>query len=78
MRSKNKSDAERCLKWKNLYLKKSDQYYHIISTLEDQLHTLETSEVTKSTMKILNQVNLAKEQVKQDLEEVENTFEKLA
>ena len=63
MRNKNKSDAERCLQRKKLYLKKADQYYHMITTLEDQLHTLETTEVTKNTIKILNQVNTAKEKV---------------
>jgi len=73
------------LKRSKLYQSKSDQYFNMVSTLniklkllEEQLHSLFTLEATNNTMNILKQVNNTKEQVQQNLEEVENTFEKLA
>lgn len=58
--------------------KKADQYYNMISTLEDQLHTLYSVEATNNMVKILKEVNLTKDQVQSNLDEVEQTFEKIA
>lgn len=43
----------------------------MISTLEDQLHTLYSVEATNNMVKILKEVNLTKDQVQSNLDEVE-------